>query len=67
MKVSPTCCTSDEGRPLDVADQAEASNHHELRSLRVIVVSVIGKGGNHSVMYEQLRRTKVNHRPSVEN
>jgi len=43
------CCTSDEGRPLGVADQAEIPNHPELHSLRAVVVSVTGKGGNTSV------------------
>jgi len=40
------CCTSDEGRPLGVADQAEIPNHPELYSLRAVVVSVMGKGGS---------------------
>ena len=40
------CCTSDEGRPLGVADQAEIPNHPELHSLRAVVVSVMGKGGS---------------------
>ena len=39
------CCTKDEGRPLEVGLQEQASNHHKLRRLRVSVVSVAGKGG----------------------
>jgi len=42
--VSP-CCINDEGRPLDIADQTEVSNHPELHPLRAVVVSVTGKGG----------------------
>ena len=38
------CCTRDEGRPLEVAVQAEASNHLLLLRLRGVVVSEIGKG-----------------------
>ena len=39
------CFTKDEGRPLGVGLQEQASNHHKLRQLRVVVVSVAGKGG----------------------
>lgn len=39
------CFTKDEGRPLGVGLQEQASNHHKLRQLRVAVVSVAGKGG----------------------
>ena len=38
------CCTRDEGRPLEAAVQAEASNHLLLLRLRGVVVSEIGKG-----------------------
>ena len=38
------CCTRDEGRPLEVAVQAEASNHPWLLPLREVVVSAMGKG-----------------------
>jgi group II intron reverse transcriptase/maturase len=38
------CCTRDEGRPLEVAVQAEASNHLLLLRLRDVVVSELGKG-----------------------
>lgn len=37
------CCVSDEGRPLEAAVQAEASNHRKLRRLRAGVVSVTEK------------------------
>ena len=39
------CFTKDEGRPLGVGLQEQASNRHKLRRLRVFVVSVEGKGG----------------------
>ena len=39
------CFTKDEGRPLGVGLQEQASNRHKLRQLRVAVVSVAGKGG----------------------
>ena len=38
------CCTRDEGRPLEAAVQAEASNHPGLLPLREVVVSALGKG-----------------------
>ena len=38
------CCAGDEGWPLGVALQGEASNHLELRWLKTVVVSVRGKG-----------------------
>jgi len=37
-------CPKDEGRPLGAAFQEEASNHPELLWLRVVVMSVRGKG-----------------------
>ena len=39
------CFIKDEGRPLEVGLQEQASNHHKLRELRASVVSVAGKGG----------------------
>jgi len=39
------CFTEDEGRPLEVGLQEQASNHLKLRALRASVVSVDGKGG----------------------
>jgi putative transposase len=39
------CFTGDEGRPLEVGLQEQASNRHELHRLRVDVVNVAGKGG----------------------
>jgi hypothetical protein len=62
-----TCCIRDEGRPLGVADQAVIPNHPELHSLRAGVVSVCGKGGMNPVRCAVRRRTKVNHRRSVDN
>jgi len=38
------CCIRDEGRPLEVGVQAQASNHLLLRRLRGEVVSETGKG-----------------------
>ncbi|MGB5830732.1 MAG: reverse transcriptase domain-containing protein [Thiohalocapsa sp.] len=38
------CCTCDEGRPLEAAVQAEASNHPRLLPLREVVVSALGNG-----------------------
>jgi len=38
------CCTRDEGRPLEAAVQAEASNHPLLLHSRDVVVSELGKG-----------------------
>jgi hypothetical protein len=38
-------CTGDEGRPLEVGVQVQASNHCKLLSLRAMVVSVAGKVG----------------------
>ena len=38
------CCTSDEGRPLEAAVQAGASNHPRLLPLREVVVSAVGNG-----------------------
>ncbi|MCW7549960.1 hypothetical protein OO184_18970 [Photorhabdus sp. APURE] len=38
------CCTRDEGRPLGVGVQAQASNHPLLLRLRDVVVSEMGKG-----------------------
>ena len=39
------CFTEDEGRPLEVGLQEQASNRLKLRWSRAIVVSVDGKGG----------------------
>ena len=38
----------DEGRPLEVGSQVQASNHCKLRSSKAIVVSVAAKGGTRS-------------------
>jgi hypothetical protein len=37
---APRSCTRDEGRPLEVGLQEQASNHLKLHWLRAIVVSV---------------------------
>ena len=39
------CFTKDEGGPLGVGLQEQASNRHKLRRSRAVVVSVDGKGG----------------------
>ena len=39
------CFTKDEGRPLEVGLQEQASNRLKLRRSRAVVVSVDGKGG----------------------
>jgi hypothetical protein len=39
------CFTKDEGRPLEVGLQEQASNRLKLRRSRALVVSVDGKGG----------------------
>src|SRR5215467_642266 len=41
-------CTRDEGGPLDVGGQAQASNHCKLLSSKAMVVSVAAKGGTRS-------------------
>ena len=44
-KSQPPCFTEDEGRPLEVGLQEQASNRHKLHWSRAIVVNVDGKGG----------------------
>lgn len=39
------CFTEDEGGPLEVGLQEQASNRHKLRGLRALAVSVVGKVG----------------------
>jgi putative transposase len=51
------CFTKDEGGPLGVGLQEQASNHHKLRELRAPVVSVAGKGG---ARLRQVRVRKTN-------
>jgi len=41
---APRGCTRDEGRPLEVGLQEQASNRLKLHGLRALVVSVEGKG-----------------------
>ncbi|WHZ23019.1 MAG: hypothetical protein OJF47_002131 [Nitrospira sp.] len=47
------CFIHDEGRPLEVGVQAQASNRGQRRRSRVVVVSVAGKGG------ETLRQVRI--------
>ena len=51
------CFTNDEGRSLEVGVQAQTSNHHKRRGLRVFVVNVGGKGG---AVLRQVRIRKTN-------
>lgn len=51
------CSIRDEGRPLEVGVQAQASNRLKLRRSRVFVVSVEGKGGRE---IRQVRFTETN-------
>jgi putative transposase len=51
------CFIRDEGGPLEVGLQEQASNHHKLRVLRARVVSVDGKGG---ARLRQVRFRKTN-------
>ena len=51
------CFTKDEGGPLGVGLQEQASNHHKLRESRAPVVSVAGKGG---ARLRQVRVRKTN-------
>ncbi len=51
------CFIKDEGGPLGVGLQEQASNHHKLRELRARVVSVDGKGG---ARLRQVRVKKTN-------
>ncbi|MGF6935640.1 transposase InsO family protein [Paraburkholderia sp. UCT70] len=51
------CFIKDEGGPLGVGVQEQASNHHKLRELRARVVSVDGKGG---ARLRQVRVRKTN-------
>jgi hypothetical protein len=43
--LAAACFVKDEGWPLEVGLQEQASNRHKLRGLRVRVVNVAGKGG----------------------
>ena len=54
------CFTGDEGRPLEVGLQEQASNRHELHWSRAIVVNVDGKGGAGLRQVRFRRRTQVN-------
>jgi hypothetical protein len=50
----------DEGRPLEVGRQGQASNHRKLRRSRAVVVSVAEKAGLDPVMEGSERRAKAN-------
>jgi hypothetical protein len=54
------CCGEDEGRPLGVAFQEEASNHPLLLRLRDVVVSERGKGaaGPRQVCIEKMSESE---------
>jgi transposase InsO family protein len=52
------CFIKDEGGPLGVGLQEQASNHHKLRELRARVVSVDGKGGA-GLRQVRVRKTNV--------
>jgi hypothetical protein len=51
------CCTRDEGRPLEVGLQGQASNHLKLLWSKAMVVSVKAKG---AARPRQVRTTKTN-------
>jgi hypothetical protein len=55
-------CMRDEGRPLEVGSQVQASNRCKLRPLRATVVSVAEKPGQHSGRYDPERRAQANRR-----
>ena len=50
----------DEGGPLGVGDQEQASNHRKLRRSRAVVVSVAEKAGHDPVRYGSERRAQAN-------
>ena len=56
------CCTRDEGRPLEVGSQVQASNRCKLRSSKAIVVSVAEKPGLDFGRYDPERRAQANRR-----
>jgi len=55
------CFIEDEGGPLEVGLQEQASNHLKLRGSRARVVSVEEKAEMNSVRCVLVRRTQVNH------
>jgi transposase len=56
------CCTRDEGRPLEVGSQVQASNHCKLRLSKTTVVSVAEKPGLDFGRYDSERRAQANRR-----
>jgi hypothetical protein len=56
------CCTRDEGRPLEVGSQVQASNRCKLRSSKAIVVSVAEKPGLDFGRYDPERRAQADRR-----
>ena len=50
------CCTRDEGRPLEVGSQVQASNRCKLQPSRAAVVSVAGKPERDFGRYDPERR-----------
>src|ERR1700693_4338705 len=56
------CCTRDEGKPLEVGSQVQASNRCKLRSSRATVVSVAEKPGLDFGRYDPERRAQANRR-----
>jgi predicted amino acid dehydrogenase len=61
QRLRKQCFIGDEGWPLEVGLQEQASNHLKLRGSRVRVVSVEEKAEANSVRCVLVRRTQVNH------
>jgi len=55
-------CMRDEGRPLEVGSQVQASNRCKLRLSRATVVSVAEKPGQDLGRYDPERRAQANRR-----
>src|SRR3954449_10090515 len=56
------CCTRDEGGPLEVGSQVQASNRCKLRPSRATVVSVAETSERDSGRYDPKRRARANRR-----
>jgi len=56
------CCTRDEGGPLEVGNQVQASNRCKLRPSRAAVVSVAETSERDSGRYDPKRRAQANRR-----
>jgi hypothetical protein len=61
QRLRKQCFIEDEGWPLEVGLQEQASNHLKLRGSRARVVSVEEKAEMNSVRCVLVRRTQVNH------